>query len=367
MQCRSPWPGQHGRYVARPNVNSEAGDLMENDTPAESDDAKTNRRSGVIVRLINLFGLVAIAGTVLSLAASQHWIADVVVQFRVQYLMLLVPSVTLWVGKRFFKRAIVGGLALAANLWFVVPYYSPQDSTMTTTPAVPNSNQAALRLLVLNVLRTNEEIQATLEEVVDENADFLFLMEVSHDWNSHLQGLKDRYPHQQLICRDDYTGVAFLSKYPWRDVEIIDTGDANPPLDFIFSSVGDQTAGFRLIATHPLPPFGAELTDSRDRQLNTLAKRCQSSLPTLMVGDFNLTPWSPRFRQVLDVGQLRDASQGYGISPTLTPLPTLMGGLKVDHVLANCRVTIRDFQLNSCLHSDHQRVIVDFHITATVP
>ncbi len=152
MQCRSPRPGQHGRYVARPNVNSEAGDLMENDTPAESDDAKTNRRSGVIVRLINLFGLVAIAGTVLSLAASQHWIADVVVQFRVQYLMLLVPSVTLWVGKRFFKRAIVGGLALAANLWFVVPYYSPQDSTMTTTTAVPNSNQAALRLLVLNVL-----------------------------------------------------------------------------------------------------------------------------------------------------------------------------------------------------------------------
>ena len=83
---------------------------------------------------------------------------------------------------------------------------------------------------------------------------------------------------------------------------------------------------------------------------------------TLLVGDFNLTPWSPRFRQMVDAGRLQDASLGYGISPTLTPLPTLMGGLKVDHVLVNSGIVIRNYQLKPCAHSDHRLVTVDFTV-----
>ena len=320
----------------------------------------------VFFRLVNVFGFVAVAGTVMGCGARQHWIADAAVQFRVQYLILLVPSVALWIGKRFCIRSIAGGLALAVNSWLVVPYFILPSRATPPTHAMSDTNDPALRLVMLNVLRTNEEIQDTLKEVVDENADFVFLMEVAPAWSSQLEDLKDRYPYQTLLCRKDYTGVAFLSMHPWNSLEVVDTSDANPPLEFIFPRLGNQPAGFRLIATHPLPPFGSHLTSSRDRQLSTLAKRCRVNLASLLIGDFNLTPWSPRFHQVLKVGKLRDVSLGCGISPTLAPLPTVMGGLKVDHVLADSRVTIEDFRLGSSAHSDHKRVIVDFRIREAV-
>jgi endonuclease/exonuclease/phosphatase (EEP) superfamily protein YafD len=123
-----------------------------------------------------------------------------------------------------------------------------------------------------------------------------------------------------------------------------------------------QSQPFQLIATHPLPPISPGLTASRDSQLLTLAERCRSNPPSLLVGDFNLAPWSPRFEPILKAGQLTDASLGYGLTPTLTPLPTLLGGLKVDHVLVSQDLTVRDYSVRPCRHSDHTIVIVDFRI-----
>ena len=317
---------------------------------------------GILVRLVNLFGILAIAGSAFSLAANQYWIADLAVQFRVQYLIMLLPAIVVWVRKRRSKLSIIGGLALAANLWPVIPYLIPYGYSTAATPELSDPDQTSFRILVVNVLRTNESLKATLDEILNENVDFVFLMEVAPAWKSPLEGLLDRYPHQKLICRDDYTGVAFLSRYAWDHLEVVDTNDANPPLDIFFASLVGQPGPFRLIATHPLPPFGPSMTAARDRQLNTLAKRCQLKQATLLVGDFNLTPWSPRFRQMVDAGGLQDASLGYGISPTLTPLPTLIGGLKVDHVLVNSGIIIRNYQLKPCAHSDHKLVTVDFTI-----
>lgn len=322
---------------------------------------------GILVRLSNLFGTLAIAGSVIGLAANHYWIADLAVQFRVQYLIMLLPAIVIWVGKRRSKLSIIGGLALAVNLWPIIPYIVPHGYSTAATTELTDPDKTSLRILVVNVLRTNESLKATLDEILNENADFVFLMEVAPAWKLPLEGLLDRYPHQELICRDDYTGVAFLSRYVWDDLEIVDTNDANPPLDIVFPQLAGQPGAFRLIATHPLPPFGPSMTDARDRQLNALARRCQLNQATLLVGDFNLTPWSPRFGQMIDVGRLQDASLGYGISPTLTPLPTLMGGLKVDHVLINSGIVIRNYQLKPCAHSDHRLVIVDFAIASRPP
>ena len=326
---------------------------------------KVSTRTSIVARLVNLFGWGSVFGTLLGFGASQYWIADIAAQFRVQYLCMLLPATALWMSRRRVKPLIVGGLALAVNLWPIIPYFVPPNRPAPTDSGIVRRGESSFRLVVLNVLRTNENFEATLEEVVDENADFIFLMEVQPAWKPQLEKLRDRYPYQKLLCRQDYTGVAFLSRHPWNDLEIVNVDDiGNPPIDITFPRLDSQLAGFRLIATHPLPPFGSRLTNSRDRQLNVLAKRFQSDQAALLVGDFNLTPWSPRFHHVLEAGQLRDASLGYGIRPTLAPLPTLMGGLKVDHVLVNNRVIIGDYRLNSDAHSDHRRLVVDFGIVS---
>ena len=264
------------------------------------------RKNSVVFGLVNFFGLVSIAGTLAAFSARQNWVADVLSQFGVQYLVLLIVATVAWAVKRSWKRLIVGVLMLIVNGWLVVPYFFlPHSSGVQQDAKV-----AKLRLLLLNVLRTNTEFESTLDDVLAEDADFVFLMEVSPEWKSLLKDLQHEYPHQKLICRNDYTGVAFLSKHAWDQLKIVDTNDANPPLELRFPTIDGQCSGFRLIATHPLPPFGQYLTDARDQQLQTLAQRCKSDPTSLLAGDFNLTAWSPRFYDVLQAGQLSDVNGG---------------------------------------------------------
>ena len=86
----------------------------------------------------------------------------------------------------------------------------------------------------------------------------------------------------------------------------------------------------------------------------------------MLVGDLNLSPWSPRFHKIGPPEMLKDASLGYSLSPTLAPLPTLLGGLKVDHVLSNVNIVTQDFRLVSSSGSDHHMLVYDFRLNSTV-
>jgi len=101
------------------------------------------------------------------------------------------------------------------------------------------------------------------------------------------------------------------------------------------------------------------LQSKPDRQLKTLAERFVADRPNLLIGDFNLSPWSPRFSEILKAGNLIDKALGFGIGTTLAPLPTWLGGVKVDYVVADPSIRILDYRLTKSAHSDLKLVVVD--------
>lgn len=258
-------------------------------------------------------------------------------------------AVPLWIRSKKHVTLCLACIAIAYHVSMLADYFVAQESTP--------SNATAFKLVFFNVLRTNEDIEATLTEAVDFEPDFLFLMETGPDWTDLLRQRAREFPYQKLICRKDYTGVAFLSKHPWESLEIVDSPDGNPPLDIVFAIEGSR---FRLLLTHPLPPISSELGKARDTQLANLAGTVSDDIATVFAGDFNQTPWSSRFQSILNAGQLTDLSKGYSIAPTLTPLPTWLGGVKVDHALGNRRISVTDFTLGTTQHSDHRPVALTF-------
>lgn len=317
------------------------------------------KRNGLL-RIVRGFSIVAAIGTGVALFARFNWIADALSHFAIQFSILLLIGLFVSLACRRWKSSLLFGCCLTINLLPVAPYLL--SSLQGPSDASGKLTGKTYRLISFNVLRTNDDVQATLDDVLAEDPDFIYLMEVHGKWKEPCEKLLAEYPFQKIVSRQSYVGVAFLSKHPWREMEVYDLGDiGNPTIDVQFNFPGNDRT-LRLIGTHPVPPFGDGLTQSRDTQLTDLAERFDGNQANLLIGDFNLSPWSPRFAPILSAGNLSDASLGYSLSPTLAPLPTLFGGLKVDHVLKNDNVGTVEFQLKSGAGSDHKMLIFDFEL-----
>lgn len=304
-------------------------------------------------------GWLASVATFVALLADLHWLADMLTHLATQYWLILLIAVAVALYRRIRWSALIFGVALIWNSIVVYPSFVSEEPVFDT-----DSGSAPLRLVVLNVLRTNSNLERTWNDVLEADADFVFLMEVHPGWNSFFEAAEETYPFQENRAHHAYTGVAFLSRRPWQSLEVINSGViTNPSIDVRFSLQLEGVAkDLRLQLTHPVPPFGADLTKAREQQLTDLATRLVETEANLLAGDFNVSPWSPSFQRIKAAGNLRDVANGYGPTPTLGPLPTWFGGLKFDHVLANDHIKSNGFEIQSVSGSDHRMLIYDFSV-----
>ncbi len=83
-----------------------------------------------------------------------------------------------------------------------------------------------------------------------------------------------------------------------------------------------------------------------------------SRLPLIALGDFNITPYSPHFRQLLVDGNLRSAAEGFGWQPTW---PTFLppAGIQIDHAFVSPKVAVQGFRRGASDGSDHRPIVID--------
>lgn len=88
-----------------------------------------------------------------------------------------------------------------------------------------------------------------------------------------------------------------------------------------------------VIAAHASWPLGPVDSARRNAQLDTLADLARGAPgPVLLLGDLNLTAFTPRFARLLQRGGLTDCAAGRGFEPSWPVLfPPL--GIRIDHCL----------------------------------
>jgi endonuclease/exonuclease/phosphatase (EEP) superfamily protein YafD len=311
--------------------------------------------------------IIGLALTAITFWADAHWLADLVAQFRVQLTVgaivvcLLLALFRSW---RFVTACLIG---CVLNGWMLGPYLVPtfvQERGETQTVARPDGTY---RLLSLNVLTKNRDWQNVIDLIRSNDPDFVVLMEIDSTWHQVLIQLEAEYPHARYEVRSDNFGIAFLSKIPWSSIESFSSASLQlPSLDAKFDGLGGPGGrNLRIIATHPIPPMGEAHWKARNEQLFNVADRLDDRSANLIAGDFNLTPWSPIFKEVLKRGDLKDAGSDSGVEPTWYIFPTWLGGLSLDHVLASPNVTVIDHRIHSAVGSDHRPISLDFRIGET--
>jgi endonuclease/exonuclease/phosphatase (EEP) superfamily protein YafD len=78
-----------------------------------------------------------------------------------------------------------------------------------------------------------------------------------------------------------------------------------------------------------------------------------------MVGDFNVTPWSPLFADLLRDSGLADSCRGFGWQPTWPTRLPAMFRIPIDHCLHGAGVAIVDRRVGPEIGSDHLPLLLE--------
>ncbi len=306
-------------------------------------------------RLLLVFALPASVPTVLAAAGRYHWGLDLLSHFPVYYACVLAPVTLMLLSLRCWKSAAFVGAACVYNSVIIAPYLVPRQVTETESPPVHT-----VRGIVANVRTSNRSFAAVRRQIEQEQPDILLLMEVDQTWIDALAPATDSFPHKLIQPRADNFGIAFYSRLPIDDAEIRRLGGTGLPTIRATVRIGSQQ--LTAVGTHPPPPMSRRAAAARNRQLADIARLARRTTgPVLVLGDLNVTPWSPFFTDLLRDGQLHDGRRGFGILPTWEKLAGMVR-IPIDHVLHSEGVAITDLRVLPGNGSDHRPIVFEARV-----
>jgi endonuclease/exonuclease/phosphatase (EEP) superfamily protein YafD len=119
-----------------------------------------------------------------------------------------------------------------------------------------------------------------------------------------------------------------------------------------------------VVGLHASSPRPNDPSDARrrDLQLDDLASLLEGADgPLIVAGDFNTTPWSPHFQDLVATAGLRNAANGHGYLATW-PTAFWPARIPIDHVLVGGRVAVTHVARGQSIGSDHYPIVADLRL-----
>ena len=291
--------------------------------------------------------------------AGSFWLGDLAVHFPVQYAALALVAFVVFLILRSPAWAALALAVAAFNTLSAAPVLAARPPAVPPTVARGPGEPVRVRVASINVLYTNSQFQRVADFIHHERPDAIVLVEMTEAWRRSLAGLDREYPYHYATRGVGPRGMNLWSRLPMKDVGVLPIGARQEPAiqATLIAAQGRQLRLFGVHATWPMAPPSAA---RRNEQFELLAQhaRATTALPLVVVGDLNVTPFSPYFRRLLVDGRLRSAADGFGWVPTW-PSFLLPAGIQIDHALVNAAVTVQSFRPGAADGSDHRPIIVD--------
>lgn len=211
----------------------------------------------------------------------------------------------------------------------------------TFSTSQDNSEDNAIRIAYQNVNIANKAAEQTLKQLTQFSPDVLILIEAGGDvWQASTQQLSKQY---QRHCGVDQASPFAMQVFVGNQTKQLtqeENGKANimPRCEIVelsgYALAKVYLADGRVIyAAHPPPPINRNLARDRNRYVNELAVMIKNDVSEsiLVVGDFNLSGFSPIYRDF--IGDSSQNNSGLHRA-TLSGLPTwLPFAIGIDQIL----------------------------------
>jgi endonuclease/exonuclease/phosphatase (EEP) superfamily protein YafD len=224
----------------------------------------------------------------------------------------------------------------------------------------PQVDARAVRVVEFNIHIGNDDMAGVAAYLESLTADVAVLAEVSPRNAEQLTALLPRLPHQYRAESDGVWGVVILSRWPLIAPQPAKREGlsfaARADVDF-----GDRK--LRLYGAHLKWPVMPATAQTRNAQLEAIGRELAACPHAcVVVGDFNVTPWSSHFRDLLDMPFVHDCAAGRGLSGTWpTGIPAWLR-IHIDQCLVAGAVTAANVVVGEGGQSDHLATINDLLI-----
>jgi endonuclease/exonuclease/phosphatase (EEP) superfamily protein YafD len=313
---------------------------------------------------ITLYGLLIF--TVTLSISSLFWRIyplELLSNFRVYYLVLsgAVTIAFLFYQLKGFRvqLALWGSLGLMAfNSAWIVPWY------------LPHAQQGAgstIRVMTFNINIKNKRWDAIASAIRTAKPDIATIIESSIESKEELsKRLTNFLP---FVYRTSGGGLTLFSRYPLIEPESKTFSNGT----ILVTSLQINQKVVQLIAAHPFVPLTPTSFKRRNALLaemtTYLEERSQKSL--IVLGDFNLTPWSSYYSQLVRNTGLHNTRLGFGIEPswveatTYAPYPAWLTPLikiPIDYIFVSQDLKVANCKAIKAADADHRMLWSDLVI-----
>ena len=286
-----------------------------------------------------------------------NWLLELCSHFLVQYAIALAIAAVYFLLRRRWRWLAIAILVIAFSAWRLLPYTPAAAAAATAT-----AGDHHLRIMTINVHASSERYDLVRSEIERLDPDVVFLPENTDRWAAGLAPLRARYPYVVDGQSSSVFSLFLFSRVPLSDPAIVNLPepDGFPAIVTRVCPAGAEPTCLLVVGVHPPPPISERIAAKRYAALQALPSLIagRGADRIVLLGDFNCTPWSPLFRDLLAATGLRDSARGFDLLPTWASR-WLPFGLKIDHILVSKTIGVADHQVGDDVGSDHFPVVVD--------
>ncbi len=291
--------------------------------------------------------------SVLALVGGDTWPLALFEHPRPHYVAMALVIAAVGLALDAWPWTDVAALVALGNLVVLAP-------TCGTQRLVGSADGVPVRLLVLNVHRSGDDIGSVAALIAAERPDVVALVEPDQRWLDGLAPVLATVGPCVQVARDDNFGMALCGRGT-VDGAVRMLATERPAIE---ATIGLADTTLRVVVAHPMPPIMAALMEEQHVELAQLAglvRAAPADVPTILVGDLNATPWSRPFVGLLAATGLRDSRAGFGVGASF-PSGLGMLGMPIDHVLVPPGVGVVSRRVGPSVGSDHRPVIAELQV-----
>ena len=221
-----------------------------------------------------------------------------------------------------------------------------------------------IKVYYANILYKNTDYESLKQKVIEENPDIVILVEFSDEHEDEMKDFfKENYPYMNRNSRSTMLAwdVVF-SKLPIEDAYTTwIEWRWNRKYSYIQIECEDSKLecknNFDLYVIHTAAPVSVENFEMRNNQLEQLwsdFRHKDNSNPTVVIWDFNLSPWSYYYKELIKNRNLKNALSFQNPNYTRSLLQQWIFRSHIDQLFISQKIQISEIKIENLSWSDHR-------------